>query len=76
MKNMDRDRAAVAIAVCDQMEAALKDGDPHVIHFYRQHLQEWAAEADSDDMLHWVRCVRARALEILQGEECAGTEPE
>lgn len=69
MKSLDRDKAALAIAVCDQMEAALQDGDEHVIRLYRQHLQEWAADAESDDLLHWVRCIRARALEILEGRD-------
>lgn len=72
MKSMDRDKAALAIAVCDQMEAALQDGDENVIHLYRQHLQEWASEAEAQDLLHWVRCVRARALQILGGDDCGG----
>jgi hypothetical protein len=69
MKNMDRNKAALAISVCDQIEAALKNNDEVMIEQYKQWLQDWARDVETTDLIVFVQSIRARALQILEEED-------
>lgn len=68
MRIQDRDEAVRAIAVCDQIESALRDGRPEMIAASRHFLKKWAEDIDEARMLTWCQCIRARAEEILRGD--------
>ena len=68
MNNLNRSNAAYAISVCDQIEAALQDGDEVMIQTYRQWLREWVQEAPPEQMLVIIRGIRLQAQEILNQE--------
>ena len=64
----DRATAIQALASCDRAERGLLDGDQELIEELKELARRWAADVDEYDLRSAVKCIRARANEILAEE--------
>lgn len=74
MDAMDRNMALATIMWCDQIEQALIDEDQQTIDAVTLKLLRHIAGASSTDIRVMIECGRARAHEVLRGEDRAADE--
>ena len=68
MNGMSKELAAQALTACEQMEAALADGDELTIGHLREELVKYFRYSDRDALKVALECVRARAEQVLSEE--------
>jgi hypothetical protein len=62
---MDRQTAIQALALCDQVEQAIEDGDHETIERMRDKVMRYFTKADEAEIKVAVECIRARAEQVL-----------